>query len=58
MKLNPTTQPTGKPTVNRMWVVTISGQDYNFCDADIAHRFYSYNLRFFPHIEEVNCEQS
>lgn len=56
MKLNPTTKPIGKPTVNRMWVVSISGQDYNFCDADIAHRFYLYNLRFFPHIEEIICE--
>lgn len=56
MKLNPTTQPTGKPTVNRMWVVSIGGQDYNFCDADIANRFYYFNLRHFPTIKELKCE--
>ena len=57
MKLKPTTQPTGKPTVNRMWVVSIGNERYNFSDSDIAHRFYTYNLRFFPSIKEINCGQ-
>ena len=56
MKLNPTTQPTGKPTVNRMWVVSVGGQDYTFCDADIAHRFYDFHIHRFPNIKEINCE--
>ena len=57
MKLNPTTQPTGKPTVSRMWVVSIKNEDRVFSDAGIAEEYRKHNKHKFATIREVRCEE-